>query len=112
MKQSEIVEVRMKLNIVKLLLQEQGDEDQWYGWKLRKKVKCHVKELYHGILRNRSSAWLKMTEAKLNKAKYGQRFVDEEIECTFVHQNKDQSLVKMMRALRKKRNLMSVSQSG
>ena len=71
-KKNEMDEVKMKLNIVEMLVQEQeNDEDQQWGWKLRKRVMWPVKELYERKLRHRLSAWLKTLEEELMEAKYG-----------------------------------------
>lgn len=72
----EMVEAKMKLSIAKMLLYEQVDKDQWYGWKLRKKIKCLVKELYERKLRHKMSGWLKKEEAELNGTKYGKRSME------------------------------------
>lgn len=70
---SKIVEVKMKLNIVEILLQEEEDEDQKHGWKLGKIIKWLVRKLYEKKLRHGLSAWLKKKEAKLGEAKHRQR---------------------------------------
>lgn len=58
---NEIDEVKMKFDIVEMILQEQNnDEDQQCGWKLRNRVKWPIRELYERKLRHMLSAWLKI----------------------------------------------------
>ena len=65
----EMVELKMKLGILEKLLQEEVEAYQWYAEKLRKKVKCLVRELYKRNIRHNLIAWLK--EEELTKFKHG-----------------------------------------
>ena len=75
-----MVELKMKLNILEMLLQNHMEEYWCYAYGLRKRVKWTIKELYERKLRHSLSAWLKMAEEELIEAKYGQRSMSEEVE--------------------------------
>lgn len=61
------------------LLQEETEEDQRYGWTMKKMIKWPIKKLYERKLRNKLSFQLKMEE-ELNRVEFGQRSLGEEKE--------------------------------
>ena len=92
-RKNEIIEVEVKLSIMKTFLNEQEDEDKWYGWEMRKKVKWPIKEFYERKLRNELSVGLKKVEVELSKVRYGQRSMGEEIEVYICEPKKGTTFV-------------------
>lgn len=87
----------MNLSIVDILMQEQEDEDQQFGQKLRKRIKWHVKQLYERNFKHKLSAWFKMVEVELMNLNMDRDPQVKKWRCIFVNQRMDQSLVMMMR---------------
>lgn len=76
-KTSKINEVKMKINMLEILLQEKNKEGQKSGCIYVKKVKWHVKELYKRKLRPKLSSWLDMIKEELSEVMYGQKYISE-----------------------------------